>query len=141
MMNGLAGLKRQLMIALMSGGLLCVASVAGAAELVMFEQDGCYRCDIWKEEVGKIYPLTDEAKVAPLRMVDIFSSMPEDLEFLGRVRFTPYFVVVDDGRKIGQIFGYNDEASFYSMLDEILDKLKQEKTSGNTQLVTPADKS
>jgi len=141
MMNSLAGMKRQLMVALMSGGLLCAASAASAAELVLFEQDGCYRCDMWKEEVGKVYPLTKEAKVAPLRMVDIFSRMPEDLEFLGRVRFTPYFVVVNDGRKIGHIFGYNDEASFYGMLEEILDKVDQEKTSGNTQLVAPKDKS
>jgi thioredoxin-related protein len=112
---------------LVVAGSMWIVSAASAAELVLYEQDGCYACDLWKKEVGAVYPLTAESKIAPLRMVDIHGSQPADLKFLGAIRFTPYFVVVDQGREIGHIFGYRDEAAFYSLLGELLEKVKAGK--------------
>ena len=109
-------------------GLYGLVRNAHAAELIMYEQDGCPACDQWKKEVGKIYPLTDEARVLPLRMVNIHGPQPEDLEFLGRNRFTPYFVVIEDGRKIGHIYGYNDEAAFYGLLGELIERVNVGKS-------------
>ena len=37
-----------------------------AAELVMFETPGCTWCAAWDAEIGRVYPLTDEGKAAPL---------------------------------------------------------------------------
>jgi thioredoxin-related protein len=111
-------------IGLCAIGLFGQAQRAVAAELIMYEQEGCPACDLWKKQVGEIYPLTDEARVLPLRMVNIYAPLPKDLEFLGRQRFTPYFVVIENGQKIGHIYGYNDEAAFYGMLGELIEKVK-----------------
>ena len=115
--------------ALMLVGVVMMSQRAVAAELIMYEQDGCFACDLWKKEVGKVYHLTDEAKKAPLRQVDIHGPQPKDLEFLGRNRFTPKFVVIDKGRKIGEIIGYHNEAAFYGLLGELIEKVKLDKSS------------
>jgi thioredoxin-related protein len=107
---------------LMFVGLVMMSQSTVAAELIMYEQDGCFACEQWKKQVGKVYHLTDEAKIVPLRRVDIHGPQPKDLEFLARTRFTPMFVVIDKGRKIGEIFGYNDEAAFYGLLGELIEK-------------------
>jgi thioredoxin-related protein len=114
---------------LMFVGVAIMSQNVTAAELIMFEQEGCYACDLWKKEVGKIYQLTDEAKIAPLRKVNIHGAQPKDLEFLGQNRFTPKFIVIDKGRKIGEIFGYRDEAAFYGLLGELIEKVKLDKSS------------
>ena len=82
-------------LSLVAFSLMFAAQAATAGELIMYEQDGCYNCDLWKKEVGKIYPLTDEARILPLRMVDIHGPQPKDLEFLGPIRFTPYFAIIE----------------------------------------------
>lgn len=111
-------------LSLVAFSLMFAGPAATAGELIMYEQDGCYNCDLWKKEVGKIYPLTDEARILPLRMVDIHGPQPKDLEFLGPIRFTPYFAIIENGQKVGHIFGYNNEDAFYGMLGEIIEKLK-----------------
>ena len=120
---------------LMLVGVSLMSQGAVAAELIMYEQEGCYACDLWKKEVGKVYHLTDEAKIVPLRQVDIHGQQPKDLEFLGRNRFTPKFVVIDKGRKIGEIFGYNNEAAFYGLLGALIEKVKLDNSSA---LISPA---
>ena len=42
-----------------------------AAELIMVEQQGCYYCLEWKDQLGHIYPKTPEGKFAPLKTIDI----------------------------------------------------------------------
>ena len=62
-----------------------------AAELIMVEQQGCYYCLEWKDQLGHIYPKTPEGKFAPLKTIDI--TEVDKIEGLKRdVIFTPTFV-------------------------------------------------
>lgn len=107
----------------------CVAlSVPGpsgvsAAELVMFESRGCPWCEAWDEDIGGIYALTDEARIAPLRRVDIDDPLPEDLAGISAVVYTPTFVLVEGGVEVGRILGYPGEAFFWGLLGMELKKL------------------
>lgn len=102
---------------------------AAAAELVMFEQRGCVWCAKWRDEIGPAYPKTEEGQRAPLRRVDIHEPIPEDLAHLTVERYTPVFVLVEEGEEIGRIRGYPGDEFFWFRLDELLSKL-EEKTAG-----------
>lgn len=100
---------------------LCLSALpARAAELVMFESDGCYWCDRWKEEVGRYYYKTREARIAPLRMVNLRDPRPAHLQGIRGVAMTPTFVVIDQGREMGRIIGYPGEQAFWVRLTRIL---------------------
>ncbi|WP_075997954.1 transcriptional regulator [Salaquimonas pukyongi] len=103
-----------------------VAALPGqgfAAELLMLEQKGCAWCVRWHKEIGEIYPKTAEAKIAPLRQVDIHEPWPGDLAAIRREAFTPTFVLVEDGREIARMRGYSGDEFFWFLLDEMLAKL------------------
>ena len=102
---------------------LAGASGAHAAELVMFEQKGCVWCERFDREIAPAYDKTDEGKRAPLRRVDIGKSMPADLAFVRRERFTPVFVLVDGRREFGRIRGYPGDTFFWGLLAGMIDKL------------------
>lgn len=100
---------------------------ARAAELVMFESAICEWCDAWHAEIGPIYPKTAEGKRAPLRTVDIHDPRPRDLGHIEGVRFTPTFVLLDDGdQEVGRINGYPGEDFFWGLLGELIAKLPAE---------------
>ena len=46
-------------------------------------RDGCVWCQKWHAEIGPGYPNTQEARRAPLRLVDINKPIPDDLEISG----------------------------------------------------------
>lgn len=94
-----------------------------AAELVMFESDGCAWCAAWEREVGKVYALTDEGRRAPLRRVDQTASRPTDLIGIKGVVYTPTFVLMDGDREIGRILGYPGESHFWGLLGVLLNKV------------------
>ncbi len=91
-----------------------------AMELVMYEQEYCEWCEKWDEEVGVVYSKTKEGKMAPLRKVDIFEAIPEDLKKIRTPRFTPTFVLLDNGKEVGRIRGYPGENFFWGMLGELI---------------------
>jgi len=93
---------------------------ARAAELVMFTQRGCVWCQKFEREIAPAYEKTTEGKRAPLRRVDIAKPQPPDLAFIPRERFTPVFVLVDNGREFGRIRGYPGDAFFYGLLDNLI---------------------
>ena len=95
---------------------LSMSRVAQAAELVMFERAGCVWCQRWDREIAPIYDKTDEAKVLPLRRVDIGRDKPTDIKLTSPVIYTPTFVVIDNGREIGRISGYTNDMSFWGLL-------------------------
>ncbi len=103
--------------------LLVVAARAWAAQLVMFESAYCEWCERWHEEIGPIYPRTPEARIAPLRRVDVDGPRPPDLAFVKGIRYTPTFVLVENGREIGRITGYPGEDFFWPLLAELLARL------------------
>lgn len=96
---------------------------AKAAELVMFESEGCEWCEAWDEEIGVVYRKTREAKIIPLRRVDMDSDIPADLSHLDGLMYTPTFVVMKDGREVGRIIGYPGEDFFWQLLNEIIEKI------------------
>lgn len=101
-------------------------TAAKAAELVMFRQDLCEWCAMWEEEIGGFYAKTDEGKRAPLRRVDIHQQRPADLAALKPVIYTPTFVVMHDGAERGRILGYPGADFFWSLLNQILEKLPED---------------
>jgi len=116
----------------MLGKAAAVALVAGllwpacafASELVMFERAGCPWCQRWDREVGVTYAKTSEARRLPLRRVDIHSGSTGGIVLASPVRYTPTFVVVDDGREVGRITGYINDESFWGLLIALAAKLK-----------------
>ena len=99
-----------------------------AAELIMLEQKYCAWCERWREEIGPIYPKTAEAKIAPLRRIDIHKPLPEDLKDLTKGRFTPTFVLIHEGKEIGRMRGYTSEDFFWALLNEMIKKIPQSKS-------------
>lgn len=91
-----------------------------AAELVMFERDGCAWCARWDREVGTIYPRTPEGAVAPLRRINLDRTSVPEGGLKGPVRFTPTFVLLDGGREIARITGYMGEDAFWGLLGKFL---------------------
>ena len=112
--------------ALVAVGSLAYGVAAGAAELVMFEQAGCVWCKRWNEEIGPAYPKTEEGRIAPLRRVDIHKPIPEDLSDVTVERFTPVFVMMQDGEEVGRIRGYPGDEFFWFRLGELVDQLGPE---------------
>ncbi len=99
-----------------------------AAQLVMFEEQGCPWCAAFRREVLPIYGNTDEAKIAPLRRVDRFGPIPEDLKHIKGIIYSPTFVLLDDdGHEVGRIEGYPGFDTFWERLDMLLAKLKEKK--------------
>lgn len=97
--------------------------MAQASELLMFEQAGCVYCQRWDRDVGSLYGKTPEAKSLPLRRIDIQSQRSSGVTLASPVRYTPTFVVVDNGREVGRITGYSNDDSFWGLLDALAGKL------------------
>ena len=97
--------------------LLALLPLQAQADPVLFmaEEDGCFWCAKWDEEIAHIYPLTDEGRTAPLQRYDLHSETPE-VEFARRVHFTPTFILVEDGVEVGRIEGYPGEDFFWGLL-------------------------
>ena len=95
-----------------------------AAELLIFERDGCVWCQRWHRDVGASYGKTDEAKVLPLRRVNMDSPATFRVRLVSPVRYTPTFVVVDDGREIGRITGYINDDAFWGLLRTFVTRIE-----------------
>lgn len=89
--------------------------------LLMAEEEGCYWCGKWNNEISHIYPKTAEGQAAPLKRFNLRVDKP-NVNFKGRVVFTPTFILVKDGTEIGRIEGYPGEDFFWSLLSEMLTK-------------------
>lgn len=94
-----------------------------AAELVMFETEGCVWCEAWDRDVGGIYHKTKAGRTAPLRRVEVREPRPADLGDVEGIVYTPTFVLMDDGREIGRITGYPGNEHFWGLLGELVNKL------------------
>ncbi|WP_458756943.1 thioredoxin family protein [Afipia sp. TerB] len=98
-------------------------TLARASELVMFERAGCVWCQRWDRAIAPIYGKTDEAKLLPLRRIDIDRQSADGIVLAAPVRFTPTFVVVDQGREVGRIVGYANDESFWGLLAKLAAKI------------------
>lgn len=98
----------------------------------MFERAGCVWCQRWDRDVGAAYAKTDEARVLPLRRVDIDASATSGIVLASPVRYTPTFVVVEQGREIGRITGYPSSEAFWGLLGNLAAKLRPAREPGRT---------
>jgi hypothetical protein len=113
------------LIAVLAG--LLLSTQVSAAELLMFRRAGCPWCAKWDQAIGPIYPKADVAQRAPLRMVTLDKAEAPQVSLARPVRYSPTFVLVDEGREVGRIEGYPGEAFFWGLLDELLAKLPAPK--------------
>lgn len=110
-----------LLVALTS---VCGMRSAWAAELVMFERAGCTWCLRWDREVAPLYDKTDEARLLPLRRINLDRAKPNGLLLASPVIFTPTFVIIDDGQEVGRITGYANDDAFWGLLGNLLSRLR-----------------
>ncbi len=111
------------LLAVLAAVLALGAGTARAAELVMFETDGCPFCVRWHREIGPVYSKTEEGRLLPLRRVSL-RSPPPDLKRLKNLRYAPTFVVVECGRELGRILGYGGDEFFWGELSTIVQSMK-----------------
>ena len=108
-------------VSLIAAALVFSASAAAAMELLMFRQAGCPWCAVWDREVGPVYPKTEVGQRAPVRFVDLGQAR-DTVGLKSPVRFTPTFVLFDDGREIGRIEGYPGQDFFWGLLENLVPK-------------------
>jgi len=114
-----------------------IAAPAQSAELVMFEQKGCVWCQKFDREIAGAYDKTSEGKRVPLHRVDIAQPVPPELAFIKRERFTPVFVLVDDGREIGRIRGYPGDTFFWGLLANLIERLDRGESAAPEPFAAP----
>jgi hypothetical protein len=102
---------------------LWAGATARAAELVIYEIKGCAWCAKWHREVGPIYDKTEEGHLLPLRQVQL-GSVPADLKAVKGIKVAPTFVVVECGKEVGRIVGYQGDDLFWGELSGIIARLK-----------------
>ena len=89
--------------------------------LLMAEEDGCYWCEAWDDEISHIYPKTIEGRTAPLQRYDVHHETP-DVIFQSRVRYTPTFILVKNGQEVGRLEGYPGEDFFWGLLSQMFER-------------------
>ncbi|SFK99649.1 thioredoxin family protein [Methylorubrum salsuginis] len=110
--------RRSVMV--LTGGFLFIASNAMAAELVLFELASCPWCTIWNRTIGPIYPKSEVGRRAPLRRVALGDGIPAGLTLKGPIRYTPTFVLVEEGREVDRIEGYSGEDFFWARIEALV---------------------
>jgi hypothetical protein len=77
-------------------------------------------------------------------MVDLASTGEAGVRTRTPLRYSPTFVLAQDGQEIGRIEGYPGEAFFWGLLERLLEQLPPGKTSalpsppfGTYQAITP----
>lgn len=103
---------------LSSSGLFAQAGT----ELVMFERAGCPWCVRWDREVAPIYPKTELGQRLPLRKINLDRDKMTSGQLDLPIRFTPTFVLMNEGREVGRIVGYMNDATFWGLLEQMASK-------------------
>lgn len=112
----------RLAIAALAVTLISAASARAEVRLMMAEEPGCLWCARWHEEIGHIYPKTDEGAVAPLRRVNLLDPMPSDVVLARRINFTPTFILLVEGVETNRIEGYPGDDFFWGLLGQMLEQ-------------------
>ena len=111
-------------IAILVAAILASPAVA-ETRLMMVEEEGCPWCVRWNSDVGDIYAVTDEGKIAPLWRHDINDPAPEGVVFTSEPQFAPTFILLVDGIEVNRIEGYPGEGFFWGLLGMMLADLPE----------------
>ncbi|SVD28976.1 uncharacterized protein METZ01_LOCUS381830 [marine metagenome] len=108
-------------------GLSVKEQIHGPLVLIAVIAEWCPYCTAWKENVGDAY---SQEEVIPLRIVDVatFATIPkwyQEIYFSGKLQKLhgiPAFIIWDEGneRELVRWTGYNDPATFYTMLERAI---------------------
>ncbi|SFA74971.1 hypothetical protein SAMN05421688_0581 [Poseidonocella pacifica] len=98
---------------------LSLPGLAAAVELVMVEERGCIYCAKFNAEIAPAYPNTPEGVFAPLRRVEV-TDIPDGLQIVRPIRFTPTFLLVDENVEMARIEGYPGDTFFWPLFAEFL---------------------
>jgi thioredoxin-related protein len=86
-------------------------------ELIYVERSGCPWCHRFEQEAMGPYRLSELGQQAPLRRFSLDNGQPAVTGLDEPVRFTPTFILLRDGREVGRILGYRDNASFFGLVE------------------------
>lgn len=102
---------------------LAFAPLSASADvaLLMAEEHGCAWCARWNAEIAHIYPKTDEGRTAPLVRFDLHEGPPEGFTLDAKVRFTPTFILTEDGIERARFEGYPGEDFFWVYLTRLFE--------------------
>ncbi len=112
----------RLTVAAFAVTLMSAASARAELQLMMAEEPGCLWCARWNEEIGPIYPKTDEGAAAPLRRVNLLDPMPSDIVLARRINYTPTFILLVEGIETNRIEGYPGDDFFWGLLGQMLEQ-------------------
>jgi hypothetical protein len=110
--------------------LLLVSAPVRAAELYMFERDGCPYCAQFNREIAPGYDKSPEGQIAPLRRIDWKAPLPAGLALDKPIVATPTFVLVDGGKERARITGYPGADFFYWLLTGAFDQAHLQAPEG-----------
>ena len=108
------------------------SSLKAETILIMFDDEGCPYCDMWKSQIGPIYPKTSESDIAPLMIIDVDAPLPVGITIESAPVYTPTFVLVDNGLEVDRLLGYPGEDFFWFLLNRMLSNLPGQETEGST---------
>jgi len=116
---------------LFSVALVAVAVArAEAAELVIFEADGCAISEKFHREMGASYTNIKGSRIFRLRRVNIGKNGTGGVVLEKPITMTPTFVFVDKGAEIARFTGYPGRKPFEQLIDVAADALLE---SGGAQ--------
>jgi len=95
-----------------------------SAQLIMVEETHCPFCARFNAEIAPVYPKTTEGNIAPLRRVSIDEGWPDDLSHIETESLTPTFILIQDNRELGRLYGYQGDEFFWFLLGELFEKLE-----------------
>ena len=103
----------------------------------MFRRDGCSWCAKWDREIAPIYPKTEFSRHAPLREIDLGRDTGAASFSHAPIRYTPTFVLVEDGREVGRIEGYPGDEFFWARLENLLERSRRPTPGETTRDASP----
>ena len=104
----------------------------------MFEQKSCVWCQRFDRDIAPAYDKTTrgQARAAAPRSTSP-SRIPPISRFIRRERFTPVFVLIDQGREIGRIRGYPGDTFFWGLLANLIERLDRGETAPTAPDASP----
>jgi hypothetical protein len=115
----LASCALGLLMGLLLGPATAVELFDGRTVLVMVDDAGCVYCAKWDREVSASYDASPEGHFAPLERHRIGSRA---LAGLGRLVYTPTFILIVRGQETGRITGYGGADFFWAEIDRLYGK-------------------
>ncbi len=97
-----------------------------ALELLMAHNPNCHICNKFMLEVAQDYNDTEEGKILPLIIIDVFEQ-PEwfkeayRLKKIKTIRGTPTFIIWNGRKELHRIVGYRDKERFYRRLQPYIE--------------------